>query len=133
MEDVGLNCARIKGKSTPSCSGQCPRQRALAKELPNPWEFIRLTLLMKTGPSKVPEDAAVGRKLSFSWPEQSQEPKMLLSATYCSLLQTTLPVPTACSGGSSRRQVAQGVSQEALVLGASLAVACERLAGVFRS
>lgn len=88
---------------------------------------------MKTGPSKVPEDATVERKLSFSWPEQSQESKMLLSATYCSLLQTTLPVPTACSGGSSRRQVAQGVSQEALVLGASLAVGCERLAGVFRS
>lgn len=81
----------------------------------------------------MPEDAAVGRKLSFSWPEQRQGLKTLLSAAYCSLVQTTLPTPTACSGGSSSRQAAQGVSQEAFVLRASWVMGCERLAGVFRS
>lgn len=65
--------------------------------------------------------------------EQRQELNPLLSATYCSLVQTTLPVPTVCSGGSSSRQAAQGVSQEALVPRASLAMGCEGLAGVFSS
>lgn len=56
----------------------------------------------------MPEDAAMGRKLSFSWPEQRQELKALLSDTYCSLVEAPLPAPTACSGGSSSRQVGSG-------------------------
>lgn len=82
---------------TPSSSRQCPRQSTLTSELPNPQALIRIALLMKTRPSWMPDDAAVGRRLSFSWPEQSQEPKLLLSATSHSLVQAALPGPTADS------------------------------------